>query len=184
MPTARVRRRVRDMRAFLRAGAGRPWTRTVNRGSQGIGQAGTGTSRSRARTSGSRLWPDGSRRTRTAAAGQGVGVADQPAGDGDQPSPQGGDHDLVAAHAAASQNVLTGGDGVMGVSWYSQAAMFAASSAPHIQARLTWGIRWGGATARRRACCRGRCSPPWCGAGASARQRPPCPARTRPGWSG
>src|SRR5438034_11618985 len=45
---------------------------------------------------------------------------------------------------------------VMAVNWCSQAAMVAASSAPHIHARLTWGIRTGDAGGRRRACCRGR----------------------------
>jgi hypothetical protein len=67
---------------------------------------------------------------------QAAGVADEPARDGDQPPPQGGDHGLAAAHPVPVNDVLAGGEAGELV---QQAAMVAASSAPHIQARFTWG---------------------------------------------
>ena len=63
------------------------------------------------------------------------GVADQPAGDGDEPPPQGFDHGFAAADPVTGQDGLPE---VAAVSWCSHAAMFEASSAPHIQAVLTW----------------------------------------------
>ena len=42
---------------------------------------------------------------------------------------------LAATHAVPGQDVLSA---VIAVSWRSQAAIVAASSAPRIQARLTW----------------------------------------------
>ena len=94
-------------------------------GLRGAGRAGEGSCRSRARTSESRPWPGGSRRIRRRAWRVSL------ARDGDQAPPQGGDHGLAAADAVACQ---MSSPAARAVSWSSQAAMLAASSAPHIQA--------------------------------------------------
>ena len=67
-------------------------------------------------------------------------MADQPAGDGDEPAAQGGDHGLAAADAVAA-GIALAPCGV--VSWCSQPAMLAASSAPYIQAVFTLDVSRG-----------------------------------------
>jgi hypothetical protein len=148
MLTAREPRRVRDLRAFLRVGR-RAVDEDGDPGSGCAGHAGAGSSRSRAMTAGSRLWPGGSRSIRWRAW-----RTSRP-GDGDQPPAQGGDHGLAAAHAVPCQDVLPCGDGGELVQPGGHARC--QPRAPH-PGQVHLGIS-GGAGRRRRACCRGRCSP-------------------------
>ena len=147
--------------AFLRVGAGGPWARTGSRGPGGAGQAGAGRSLQPGHHLGQQAMAG------PEAAGSGAGRGGQPARDGDQPPPRGGDHGLAPRTPCPAR---MSSPAVRAVSWCSQAAMLAASSAPHIHAVLTCGIRTGGAAARCRACCRGTGSPRDCRADCTGRR--------------
>ena len=69
-----------------------------------------------------------------AAAESAASMADELGGDGDEPA-QGGDHGLAAAGAWPARMAPPR---VAALSWCSQAAMLAASSAPRVQAVFTW----------------------------------------------
>ena len=64
-------------------------------------------------------------------------VVNEAGGDADQPVPQGRDHGLAVPDTVPDQAAVGGGGG--GESWCSQPVRPAASSAPHIHARLTSG---------------------------------------------
>jgi len=143
------------------AGAGFAVAALLQAGRAGRGQGreprlraqsgGGGQVRSRARTSDSRAVPGGAAGFRWRAwrtSRPGTAISRHRKVGGSWPCRRG---------RRASHDVLP--PSVRAVSWCSQAAMAAASSAPHIQARFTWDIR-GRCARRRRACCRGTGSPP------------------------